>query len=145
GLRADERDRDDEPAVRAGAGGAGQRAADGCGAGPADASLHDPGVGWGRLPAARRPASPTRPRPRSRGGAEQDREAPAGWVARESGATLLARPALHFSPAVHTGASANARRASWSSTMPPRPSRRRSRFSTGSRPARTSEFRRVQP
>ena len=40
GVRADERDRDDEPAVRAVDGGAGQRAADRGGAGPADPPVH---------------------------------------------------------------------------------------------------------
>ena len=57
GVRADERDRDDEPAVRGVDGGAGERAADGGDAGPADAPLHDPGDGRGELPAEGGPAA----------------------------------------------------------------------------------------
>ena len=57
GVRAVERDRDDEPAVRGVEGGAGQRAADGGDAGPADPSLHDRGDRPGELPAEGGPAS----------------------------------------------------------------------------------------
>src|SRR5262249_24136255 len=60
GVREDERDRDDEPAVRALDEGAGQRAAGGGDAGPIDTSLSLAGGDGRELPAAGGPAGAER-------------------------------------------------------------------------------------
>src|SRR5271157_422689 len=67
-VRAAWRDRDDEPAVRAVVGGAGQRAADGGDPRPADAPLLGDRDGGGELPAARRTPSSQEPVEGDQGG-----------------------------------------------------------------------------